>query len=842
MVFPVVTIELDLDGWTDVTSDVLERDGITITRGRKDEGSHVETSRCSLTFRNNSGDYSPRNPSGAHYGILGRNTPIRISVSLLDGSFESDADGWLGANASVARSTAQARNGIASLSMTASTAANMAAASGTTGHVAVAPSTEYVAEAWVRAATVSRLCDVRIDWYTAAGASISTVTSADTADSTSAWTQLTLTATSPSNAAFARVRVFIFSPAAGEVHHADDVTLATTAGRYRFHGVVSSWPVTWDKSGADVTATVDAAGVMRRLSQAEPLESALRRGVATLDNVVGYWPCEDAAGATSLASGLSGHPAARLPSTGASKPAAFDGFAASAPIPTVGTGDWYAEVPTHAETGEVQVRMLLAVPEDGLTQDTVLWQLQLASGTVVNWNLEVTTGGDLRLRGYSGSFVELHDTGVLAFDVNGRLLWLSVGLEEAGGVTMTISTLEVGESAATTETDSLGGIATVGRPLSVHVNSANLDMGDTAVGHILVQDEVTSASDMADEVAAYVGETAAARILRLAAEEGISCTLVGTAADAAALGPQGRRTALDLMREAEAADMGILYEPRDAAGLAYRTRTDLYAQEPTLAPGYEAGEVAQIESTDDDQQTRNDVTAKREGGGSARAVDEDGTLGVTAIGRYSSDTTLNVETDEQLPAQAAWRLHLGTVDEARYPRLGVNLAAPAFTGDAAQTTAAVALDMGDKIRVTNPPAWLPPNNIEQLAQGLAEAIRPGAWTIEATCTPARPWDVGVYDEDEGAGESRYDTSGAELDAGVTSTATSIDVATTAGPTWGDADLPYDLNIGGERVTVTAIDGPTSPQTLTVTRSVNGVVKAHEAGDAVSLFKPAYYAL
>lgn len=842
MVFPDVTIELDLDGWTDVTSDVLERDGITITRGRKDEGSHVETSRCSLTFRNNSGDYSPRNPSGAYYGILGRNTPLRVSVNVLThgayGTFESGVDGWTGAGCTLARSTAQAHGGSASMSMTATADATMNALTpGGTSGIPVAEGVTYRVGAWFRSAATSRTCRARVQWYDAAGATVgSSVAVAAVTSSTTEWRESTEDLTAPAGAAFADVRAQVVSPVTDEAHYVDDVTFGT----FRFVGVVSSWPVTWDKSGADVTATVDASGVMRRLSQAEPLESALRRGVAALDNVVGYWPCEDGSGATSLGSGFSGHPAARI--TGTSKPAAFDGFAASAPIPTVGTGDWYAEVPTHAATGEVQVRTLLAVPEDGLAQDTVLWQLQLASGTAVNWNLEVTTGGDLRLRGYSGSFVELHDTGVLAFDVNGRLLWLSVGLEEAGGVTMTISTLEVGESAATTETDSLGGIATVGRPLSVHVNSANLDMGDTAVGHILVQDEVTSASDMADEVAAYVGETAAARILRLAAEEGISCTLVGTAADTAALGPQGRLTVLDLMREAATADMGILYEPRDSDGLTYRTRTDLYAQEPTLPLDYEAGEVAAIESTDDDQQTRNDVTAKREGGGSARAVDEDGTLGVNEIGRYSSDTTLNLELDGDLPAQAAWRLHLGTVDEARYPRLGVNLAAPAFTGDAVQTAAATALDLGDKIQVTSPPAWLPPNSIEQMAQGFAEGIRPGAWTIEATCTPSRPWDVGVYDEDEGAGESRYDTSGAELDAGVTSTATSIDVATTAGPTWGDTDLPYDLNIGGERITVTAVDGPTSPQTLTVTRSVNGVVKAHDAGAAVSLFKPTYYAL
>lgn len=712
MVFPSATVTLGVgEGWvlgegelgslvlggTDVTSDVLERDGITITRGRSDEGSHVETSRCSLTFRNNSGDYSPRNPTGAYYGVLGRNTPIRVTVE----------------------------------------------------------------------------------------------------------------------------------------------------GSARFHGVVSAWPTTWDKAGADVTAQVEAAGVMRRLSQAEPLASALRRGVDAVATRVGYWPCEDGASATSLGSGLSGHPA--IASIGASVPAAFDGFVASAPIPTVGTGTWLAQVPTHSATTGFQVRMLLAVPAAGLAQDTALWRVQTSSGSPASWNLAIDTAGALRLVAYDSIDATLNDTGYLGtFAVNGKLLWVSVSIEEAGAdVAFEISTLEVGATTGTTEADSFAaafGVAAVGIPASVHINPGGADMGDTAVGHILVQNAVTSAFDMADQVAAYAGEAAATRILRLAAEEDVTVALVGTAADTTAMGPQGRQNALALMREAAAADLGILYEPRDSFGLTYRTRADLYTQEPTLALDYDATEVAVIESTDDDQQTHNDVTVKREGGASANAIDEDGTLGVDTIGRYPTDTTINVETDSQLPGQASWRLHLGTVDEARYPRLGVNLTAPAFTGDAAQTAAAVALDLGDKIRVTNPPAWLPPNNIEQLAQGFAETIRPGIWPIEATCTPGRPWDVGVYDDSTGAGESRYDTLGSELAAGVTSTATSLSVATTDGPLWSDADQPFDVNIGGERITVTAVTGASSPQTFTVTRSVNGVVKAHTAAAAVSLFKPAYYAL
>jgi len=38
-------------------------------------------------------------------------------------------------------------------------------------------------------------------------------------------------------------------------------------------------------------------------------------------------------------------------------------------------------------------------------------------------------------------------------------------------------------------------------------------------------------------------------------------------------------------------------------------------------------------------------------------------------------------------------------------------------------------------------------------------------------------------------------------------------------------------VGGERITFTAVTGASSPQTVTMTRSVNGVVKAHTADDS-----------
>ncbi|CAM5718008.1 CBM-cenC domain-containing protein OS=Streptomyces fumanus OX=67302 GN=GCM10018772_05350 PE=4 SV=1 [Streptomyces fumanus] len=95
-----IRVELALDGstWTDVTPDVLAEQQIRITRGRSDWGQQVDHGRCTLTFKNPTGKYSPKNPLSPLYGKIGRNTPIRVSV--LTGSVALDLPGNTGDYAS----------------------------------------------------------------------------------------------------------------------------------------------------------------------------------------------------------------------------------------------------------------------------------------------------------------------------------------------------------------------------------------------------------------------------------------------------------------------------------------------------------------------------------------------------------------------------------------------------------------------------------------------------------------------------------------------------------------------------------------------------------------------
>ena len=65
--------------WMDVSADVYQRDGLTITRGRSDQQSQSEPQSASFTLENRDGKYSARNPMSPLYGVFGRNTPVRIT-------------------------------------------------------------------------------------------------------------------------------------------------------------------------------------------------------------------------------------------------------------------------------------------------------------------------------------------------------------------------------------------------------------------------------------------------------------------------------------------------------------------------------------------------------------------------------------------------------------------------------------------------------------------------------------------------------------------------------------------------------------------------------------------
>lgn len=621
----------------------------------------------------------------------------------------------------------------------------------------------------------------------------------------------------------------------------------------RFTGDASDFPVKWDLSGRDVWVPIQSSGVTRRLGHGvAPLRSTMFRHLTravTPALVPAYWPMEDDAGATTMASAMSGAPPMYL--LGAPVGAADDGFPGSAAVPTwTAAGSW-GVVPTYATTGTGQfaVGAIVNWPAVGMTDQSVLLSFE-ATGTIATWYLKVdTVNNKFRLQGYSASGVLLLNTapGPWAAPPTGKRFFVFVVAKPSGAdLTVEIrytpilpgATVTAGEFATVTVVGASAGIVK-----TVSVGTDYLLTGEPSIGHVVVVADPTLLSNPYTRRAllGWNGEEAPDRVARLCREEKVD-VFVSLAVTGEAMGPQRPGGLLDLLRECEAADGGELYEPKGLLGIGYRHRVSLYGQSATAALSYSGGNISEpFEPVDDDQGVVNDVTVSRINGSSARDVLDVGPLSTLppprGIGRYDTSVPLSLVNDTRLAELASWRLALGTWDAARYPALTIDLAKnPSLVNTIA------ALDVGDYLTVSGLPAWLPPGPIDELVQGYTETIvHPSEWKVTANCSPAGLYQaVGVYDSTE----SRYSSDGSTLSAAATSTATSFSVATTSGPLWtlNAAMCPFSITVGGEQVTVTAVAGAASPQTFTVTRSVNGVVKAQTSGAVVELAPPAYFAL
>lgn len=900
MAFPedLLPIKVELllgTSWTDITSYVQRRSGLVqITRGRSDEGGQVDRGTLSLTLDNRDGRFSPRNPVGAYYGMLGRNTPIRVSVATgdvalyshveqdqagavdsvalsitgdIDVRVEYDPGNWRGEIVLVGKYGSVGQESWF-LGLTAGYPYLVWSTDGTVSGEESAVATEPVPIPGSGRAALRVTLDVNN------GASGRTTTFYTSDSISGSWTQLgdAVTESGTTSIFDSTSAVRVGYTAGGRIYAAeirsgiggtvvaspdftaqsegatsfDDAqgnnwqTLATaeiTARRFRFAGEVSEWPPRWDPTGSDVFTPITASGILRRLGGrgAQPLASTAYRGALTSSSLVAYWPCEDESGAAEISPALD-HPGMMI--VGEPNLASYDGFAGSKPIPTLADSEWRGSVPKYEVTGETQVRWLMHIPSGGAeTGETLL--LAYGTGTVRRWEVYYTTasGGSFGVRAFDAGGASLHDSGAVGFAANGLNIMVSLELTQDGSdADYTLAIVEPGESIGSA-VDGTVSSQTIGRIGTVVVSPSG-GLEEVAIGHIAVHNAIASIFEFGGELSGYIGETAGRRIQRLLDEEGIEFRYIGDLDDTVAMGVQRPDTLIALLRECADADGGMLFEPREVLGVGYRTRVSLYSQEPAVELDYSAGELSPpLEPTDDDQAVTNDLTVQREGGGSVRAVQEGGPLSVTAVGRYTASETVNLAYDLMLFDAASWRLNLGTVDETRYPTLTVDLSRTAIAGDAALTARIVRADVGDLVTVDNPPAWLPPEVIRQIVQGYAEVLGQKEWAITWNCSPALPYDVAVY------GTSRYGSSSTVTAEALDTTETGVDINTPTGPLWDTTATGFQIIVGGEVMTVSAVGSATgTAQTLTVVRSVNGVVKSHSSGVSVELADQTVYGL
>ncbi|HTK66557.1 MAG TPA: hypothetical protein VL595_29550, partial [Pseudonocardia sp.] len=871
-----------------------------------DESSQANPTNAALTINNGSGDFSPRNPTGQYYGQLTRNTPMRLSVpndSVYLRIEDTRNAHFSCANTAALNITGDIDIRVDYEPSD----YQRSALAGKTDFSGVQPPSWLLERRedgtlelfWWDSSAVSHFAITpqpmpygRLAARVTLAVATGTVTFYTAPTIAGPWTQfgsaqvLGATNIGPStaplnvgdNAQAPYGRVYaaqVLSGIGGTMVASPDFTAQVPGAkaftdaqsnvwkasgtaelsdrRYRAYAEVPAWPPQWDPTGQDVYTQIQGAGLLRRLrAGTPPVQSALYRAYTRLSGStapVAYWPCEDGNASTQIASALAGGTPMSI--FGSPQFASNVTFVCSSPIPVLNGSEW-AGVPASGGTWSANVvRFLLQIPAAGDTNNAVVASVS-TTGTVAHMDLVYTaaSGGGLTLNCYNSANTLIGTVGPVLFlnaagnivGCNGLAMRVDVDLQPSGSniqaqiQSYTLFSLGAVVDTVTITSASLGTVTRVG------INPSG-SLTQTAIGHVSVQSAFDSIFDLLSPLQAWIGETAGHRFLRLCNEQGVTCRMWGFDTDTVAMGYQLPGDFVSLLQECEDSDRGMMFEPKQALGLGYRTRPSMFNQSAALALTYTAAQLsAPIQPTDDDQLIANDLTVTRAGGSSYRATQTDGPLSVgeppDGVGDYGQAKQVSLASDAQLPDEAGWLLHMGTVDDLRYPSLSANLGRPEL---AAVYDAAQEVKVGDRVTVASTPGFLPPDGVSQIVRGGTEVLYGFTFTETWNCAPEQPYRVAVFDDPV---FGRGDTDGSTLVGNYSATATTLLVATTGAatgsPLWttSSAEFPFDISAGGERMTVTNITGTSSPQTFTVTRSVNGVVKPQTAGTDVRLFQPA----
>lgn len=340
MAFPATALpvrsRLFINGqWIDFSNSTLIRKPIEIWRGTAPEGVRPDPSTCGLSLRNQSGDLSPRKPTGQYYELFGDNTPIQVVLDEASDDFNrTSSNGW----------------------GTSSSGHTWATSGGVAGNYAVSGGNATIAISAVNSARITALnvsladCDVVATYkpgVVATGAAIQMATMLRYQDDNNLYqvvllfnTDSTVTAAivkrvGGTNTTLAATGVLGYYTSTSQwrmrakvcgqvftVRAWDAVTgtepstfdtwgtdtaddAITTAGKigcrmllqtgntntlnltvttsslevvhHRFNGEVPVWPVDWDLSGSDVWTPISAAGLLRRVNKSQEPLSPLRR-------------------------------------------------------------------------------------------------------------------------------------------------------------------------------------------------------------------------------------------------------------------------------------------------------------------------------------------------------------------------------------------------------------------------------------------------------------------------------------------------------------------------------------------------------------------------------------
>ncbi|GAA0494707.1 hypothetical protein Ade02nite_19860 [Paractinoplanes deccanensis] len=406
-------------------------------------------------------------------------------------------------------------------------------------------------------------------------------------------------------------------------------------------------------------------------------------------------------------------------------------------------------------------------------------------------------------------------------------------------------------------TGSIAGVCAQPTRVTINPDMRNTTLATTVaglrftVGHLAVRDVASPAlpayTATAAAVASYQGwarEAVHERVGRLAGvEENLPFRLLATpdASSLVLLNTQQEGGTVDLVEAAAEADSGSLlleeefgyvFLPRSArlnAPVDLTVDMTTYARSQSTEPG----DVLQPRLG---ARGPNYWTVERRDGSQAVAAADQALR--DRRGTVPDKVTLDLLRDSDCGPHAQWRTHITAGGTGpNYPGMSIELHAnPGLIDDY------LLCRIGSRVQRLNQPTIAGLDTIDQVVDGMSEQIvsrQAGgpAWTATFDTSPASVWQPGVWD---GPG-LLWTSDRTELAAGVTTTATSWSIDSNGDP-WTTGAVSLRAQVGREEVLITNITGAGSSWTFTVVRSVNTVVTAHSAGEALTLLDTGFWAL
>lgn len=495
----------------------------------------------------------------------------------------------------------------------------------------------------------------------------------------------------------------------------------------RFTGLVDEWPVEWPgESAGFATATLTASSRMSRLGLGSPLVNALERTLLTDFPPDLYWPLTETAGPGAEVQG-------RAPALYGNSKITFgtgvddgaDKFACDGrPVVKALTGDsgdsW--------GSAHLGAEFTPAIPFSG----NITFGLFVQNLSPVPY-----VSGNFGFFGFwppdeSGALGMAYDRP--EYSVHPSALpgvhFLAFTREQTSPTTFTLTNYLDGQVIRTTSGSASAYTSLIRASVSLADDSEVRQFGRFAMwDRVLSTAELTQIADAGRGL--FAGDATDERITRVAGWSGIDAAEVDTSPSPVTLAgmPAEGAKALTLMREAETAEAGVLYDSRDGL-LTLRLRSDRYELNPTLTVALTSDRLAGYAPKVDRQGLAN-VGTGRGPAGDELAYEDAESREEYGDHDYTVDTTAE-NPDEPLQL-VAWRINNNAEPKPRVPAPSLSVVDFIGTADLALL---LSLDVGHKLRLTNAPTQAPnAASADYFVEGYTEEMSPGAWSINPNLTP-----------------------------------------------------------------------------------------------------------